>query len=122
MLGVWLTAERGTDSAALATALEDAMQKLTAPSFNQDTDSLQAISDLVDLIPTTAMRGTDSAATAIALSAVPTTMVGTDNAALAADILVPTADVVTNANIRDVVGNKSDAAGKGDNEWRQQPL
>lgn len=39
------------------------MYKDTGPAFDSDTDSLQAISDAIALIPTTAMRGTDGAAT-----------------------------------------------------------
>jgi len=42
--------ERGTDNAALATTLEDAMQKLTTPAYNQDTDSLEALRELLDTI------------------------------------------------------------------------
>jgi len=98
------TAERGTDSAALASTLEDAMQKATTPTYNQDTDSQEAIREAVDLIPTTAMRGTDSAALASVatearlaeldaanlpadIAAIPTTaMRGTDNAALASTL------------------------------------
>lgn len=38
----------GTNNAALAVDLEDAMQKATGPAYNQDTDSLEAIRELLD--------------------------------------------------------------------------
>jgi len=52
----------------LAEYLEDLRQKATDPSWSQDTDSLEAISEAVAAIPTTAMRGTDSAALATSLT------------------------------------------------------
>ena len=53
----------GTDDAALAATLEDAMQKATDPAYNQDTDSQEAIAEAVSAIPTV-MVGTNSAALA----------------------------------------------------------
>ncbi|GAI64274.1 unnamed protein product [marine sediment metagenome] len=43
-------AMRGTDNAALASVLEDAMQKATTPAYNQDTDSLEALRELLATI------------------------------------------------------------------------
>ena len=63
------TAMRGTDNAALASTLEDAMQKATGPAYNQDTDSLEAISEAVAAIPADAQRGTDDAALASVVGA-----------------------------------------------------
>ncbi|KKN14781.1 hypothetical protein LCGC14_0992670 [marine sediment metagenome] len=40
----------GTNNAALASVLEDAMQKATGPAYNQDTDSLEALRELLDTI------------------------------------------------------------------------
>ncbi len=40
----------GTNNAALASVLEDAMQKATGPAYNQDTDSQEAIRELLDTI------------------------------------------------------------------------
>lgn len=48
LLAASYTTERGTDSAALASVLEDAMQKATTPAWNQDTDSLEAIRETID--------------------------------------------------------------------------
>ena len=62
------TAMRGTENAALAATLEDAMQKATDPSYSQDTDSQEAIAAAVSAIPTT-MVGTDGAALASAWTA-----------------------------------------------------
>ena len=62
----------GTDNAALATVLEDAMQKATGPAYNQDTDSQEALRELLDTMVTS-------------IAAIPTTMVGTDSAATVAD-------------------------------------
>ena len=62
----------GTDNAALASVLEDAMQK-ASPNYNQDTDSLEALRELLDTIAgdvanvdgssIPAMVGTNNAAT-----------------------------------------------------------
>jgi len=59
-------------------SLNTVKQKLTAPAWNQDTDSQEAVREAVDVID------------------------GFHD--------VPTADVGTNAQVRDVVGNKTDAA------------
>lgn len=96
--------ERGTDNAALASTLEDAMQKATTPAYNQDTDSLEALRELLDTIEGyadliddatnglaaikaeveglagAAMRGTDSAALASAWTAALATALGNYNA------------------------------------------
>ena len=47
VVGIAGSAMVGTDNAALATTLEDAMQKATGPAYNQDTDSQEAISEAI---------------------------------------------------------------------------
>jgi len=66
-IGAIPTTMVGTDDAAKAATLEDAMQKATDPAYSQDTDSQEAISEAVAAIPTV-MVGTNDAATATDLA------------------------------------------------------
>jgi len=89
--------QMGTGERASAAKLEDAMQKATAPAYNQDSDSQEAIRERVDEVHTevagldgAAMRGTDNGA--LASVATEVRLSELDAANLPADIDVIKAD------------------------------